>query len=97
MTDLPLKAAESAGLPAGWSRRKVTRTSGVTDFYLRTPGGMTIRSQRQLDIFTEEQGMDKLHLKEGTKEAAREEKSRVKKTTEKRRTEGTRKTRVTTK
>ena len=98
MTDLPLqKAAESAGLPAGWSRRKVTRTSGVSDFYLRTPGGMTIRSQRQLDIFTEEQGMDKLNLKEGTKEAAKEEKGRTKKTTEKRRTEGTRKTRVTMK
>merc|ERR1719319_666109 len=94
MTDLPLqKAAESAGLPAGWSRRKVTRTSGVSDFYLRTPGGMTIRSQRQLDIFTEEQGMDKLNLKEGTKEAAKEEMGRTKKTTEKRRTEGTRKTR----
>ena len=56
------KCAEDGRIPDGWERRKVTRERRV-DWYLRTEEGVIIRSQKQLDIYTQEHLLGSLSLK----------------------------------
>merc|ERR1719481_1924888 len=51
------------GLPFGWKRRLNQRENGTVDWYVKNIEGNIFRSQKLLNVHTQEHGMQGLSLK----------------------------------
>ena len=55
--------AGDSDLPSGWSRRVSERSSGAKDFYVKSPAGQVLRSQKALDALVARLGLPEMSLK----------------------------------